>query len=563
MYRRILIWTIPWLLGGAVLILVASTASHYGFTWDEPPYFHAADLKIHWLKTLGKNLSEGRVGESLNDKTIREAWYWNPYRVPHPPFSRFLSGVSNALFSRFIDKFVAYRLPSMLFFSAVIAVMYLWIKAAFGIKIALFTALLLILLPNLFAQAHFAMTDMPLTALWFLAAYCFWKGIESWRWSVVLGIVWGLAIATKFPALLIPVPLILWAHIYHRRSYGNNVFAMMFLGPVFVVIVNPYLWHQTIGRFVMFVYGSVTRSYRWETNFAVYFRDTLLASSDLPWYYPFFMTGITIPEMILFSFVIGSLVAMRNWYTETVMVLFLINALFIFCVGLFPGAVLHDVNRLMLPAMPFLAGLAGFGFFVSAQWLSQKIERIAVSQRIRIRRNKVAAALALLIAGPSAVDLITFHPYELSYYNRLVGGLSGAYERGLEVTYLMESFTPEFLQYLNEKLPPNSVVNASFSNFMFRYYQQEGFLRPDLTITDSQDFDYYVLLNRVSAFSNGDRAFLATDPVVDDVWRFDGVPFIYILRPSQTLLSWLSAGRSLPTSQRAKNDEDGDSAETD
>jgi len=66
---------------------------------------------------------------------------------------------------------------------------------------------------------------------------------------------------------------------------------------------------------------------------------------------------------------------------------------------------------------------------------------------------------------------------------------------------------------------------------MFRYYQGEGLLRPDLKITDSHDFDYYILLNRRTTFSDADTAFLATKPVIHDAWRFNGVPFVYILEP--------------------------------
>ena len=524
-------WTIPWLLGGAVLILVASTASHYGLTWDEPPYFYSSDLEMQWLKKLGQNLTRGHLAESLSDKAITEAWFWNPYRIPHPPFSRILSGVSKAVLSSFMDKFTAYRLPSVLFFTLVVVVMYLWIKEIFGIRAGLFTALIVVLLPNLFAQAHFAMTDMPLTALWFLAAYCFWKGLQSWRWSVALGIVWGFAVATKFPGLLIPIPLLLWSHLYHRRSYGNNFFSLMFLSPIVTVITQPYLWHQPLARFIMFLYGSVSRSYRWETNFGIYFYNRILPSSELPWYYPFLMIGITIPEAVLLLLVIGSLATVWIWRKQEVMALFLANALFVPCIGLFPGAVLHDVNRLMLPALPFLAGLAGFGFLFSSEWLTRKAESLALFGRIHHLGRRFMGGLALLVIAPSAVDMVTYHPYELSYYNRLVGGIRGAYERGLEVTYLMEAFTPEFLRYLNERLPPNTAINASFSNFMFEYYQSESRIRRDLKITDTPEFDYYILLNRRSSFSEGDTAFLASKPALHDAWRFDGVPFIYILKP--------------------------------
>jgi len=529
--KRLLPRLLPWLLGAAAFLLVASTASHYGLGWDEPRYFHASDLETRWILGFGEDLLKGQVARSLDDNTIKAAWYWQPYYVPHPPFSRIVSGLTKAIFFPILDKFTAYRLAPALFFGLLVTVMYVWIAEVFSPVAGLFAALSLAVMPNLFGLAHFALTDIPLTTLWFLTVYCFWRGLKSWRWSVLLGIVWGLALATKFPAFLIPIPLLLWAHLYHRQAYANNLFAMIFLSPVVMVISNPYLWHQTLPRIATFLYDSVSRGFRPETNFPIFFFHEYYTTSTLPWYYPFFMIGVTVPEPILFLALAGIISMVWLKPQREIIALFLVNAGFVLVTGLFPGAVLHDVTRLMLPAMPFAVGLASCSFYVLVRYLTEGGWRITAIQRIAGLRAKVIGGLSFLLLFPAALDLFAYHPYELSYYNRLVGGIKGAYERGLEVTYFMEAFTPGFLQYLNGRLPPNATINASFSNFMFRYYQGEGLLRPDLKITDSHDFDYYILLNRRTTFSDADTAFLATKPVIHDAWRFNGVPFVYILEP--------------------------------
>jgi hypothetical protein len=198
--------------------------------------------------------------------------------------------------------------------------------------------------------------------------------------------------------------------------------------------------------------------------------------------------------------------------------------------GLLPGAALHDVNRLMLPALPFLAGLAGAGFFALTDGLVARGQRAAWGARIAGLRPKVLGAALLVALLPPAVDLVVYHPYELSYYNRLVGGVRGAYDRGLEVTYLMEAFNPRFLAFLDGELRPGSALNASFSNFMFLYYQRHGRLRRDVRITDGPDFDHYLLLNRPSAFRE-DQVFLATRPVLRDAWCLRGAPLVLIYAP--------------------------------
>lgn len=43
-------WLIPAGLFLATFLVVAVTNNDYGVTWDEPPYFHASDLHIQWLR---------------------------------------------------------------------------------------------------------------------------------------------------------------------------------------------------------------------------------------------------------------------------------------------------------------------------------------------------------------------------------------------------------------------------------------------------------------------------------------------------------------------------------
>lgn len=520
---------IPVALFLGVFLLVALTISDYGVTWDEPWYFHASDIEIHWLANLGRNLLRGKLAESLQDKVIVAAWHWDPLHVPHPPFSRILSGLSKAFFSSFMDKFVAYRLPPALFFALLVTVMYLWMSQIFDRMTGLFSALSLVLMPNLFGFAHFAVTDMPLTALWFLTVYCFWRGLKDWRWSIALGVVWGLALSTKFPALLIPIPLFLWAHIYHRRFYYNNVFSMAFLSPLVMVASNPYLWHNTPIRFLEFLYEGLARGYRPETNYTIFFFHQHYASSTVPRYYPFFMTAVTVPEAVLFLSFIGVLALWWMKPQRQIIVLLLLNAALVLGMGLLPGAVLHDVNRLMLPVLPYIVGLAGCGFFLLVRFMMKASPRVAILQRITDLRPKLIGLLALLFLFPAALDLFAYHPYELSYYNRLVGGIRGAYARGLEVTYFMEAFTPGFLDHLNRSLPPNAVVNAAIGNFMFAYYQNENRLRRDIRISEEADPEYLILLTRQSTFEKSAH-FLLKNVRPDDALRLDDVPLISIYK---------------------------------
>ena len=520
-------------LGGAdpVRLHRAGRRQHLAAHDLVPP--HAADLHVAWISEFVSDIANGNFQQSLADAKIKSAWHWNPYNVPHPPFSRIVSGGTKLLFASKLDNFSAYRMGPALFFATLVMVMYLWINELFGHAPALFSALALAFTPNLFGFAHIAVTDLPLATMWFLTSYSFWKGLNDWRWSVAVGIAWGFALATKFPALLIPLPLLLWAHLYKRQCYANNIFAMFFLSPVVMLLVQPYLWHQPGMRILEFLFSGISRGYRPDANFPVYWFGHLYLTSQLPWYYPFWAIGATTSEPIL-ALALFAVAYLPFCQQRPALMLWIMNAVFIPLMGLVPGAVLHDGVRQLLSTFPFLVALAGVGFDKLIEKVTMGAERLSSLQKVSHLRSKFIAAGFLLALFPAAFDVFLYHPYELSYYNRLIGGTRGAYEKGLEVTYFMEAFTPEFLQYLNEKLPAKAVVNASFANFMFQYYQKKDRLRRDLQFVQNENAEYYILLTRRSVWSKKEWRLFDTNSPIAAV-RVGDVPLVSVYRLEASL----------------------------
>jgi hypothetical protein len=521
---------LPLVLFIGTLLFTVTTSRDYGVTWDEPPYFHASDLHVQWIRGFADNIASGQPRKSLDDGTIKAAWHWNPYNVPHPPFSRIVSGVGQILSRQYIDKFSAYRIGPALFFALLVTVMFLWAKELFGTATGLFSALAVIVIPNLFGYAHIAVTDLPLASLWFLTVYCFWKGLSDWKWSVMLGAIWGLALATKFPALLIPVPLILWAHLFHRDKYGNNVFALLFIGPIFMIGIQPYLWHQTGLRILEFLYEGLSRAYRPDANFTIHFFHQLYFTSELPWYYPFFVVAVTTPEPILLLALVGILSLIRVRQHAPVVLMLLLNLVFVLVLGLMPGAVLHDGLRQILSALPFLAALAAVGYYLLLTWIINLVRHRIGPVSIPKIETKLAVLVVLLCGFSPLIDLYLSHPFQLSFYNRFVGGIRGAYVSGLETTYFMEAFTPDFLKTFNEKMPQNATVNAFVANNIFEFYQKESRLRGDIRITGEQNPDYYVILHRRSTLKALERTLIDRDK--RPVLRVDiaGVPLVSVFK---------------------------------
>jgi hypothetical protein len=514
----------------AAALLAVFTIPHYGLGWDEPASFRAIEFQNRWFAELWRHLFRPELADTLRDETILKAWRNDAYQVPHPPLSRILSGLTQALAAGRLHPFVGYRLAPALCFALLVTLLFVWVAAVFDRLTGLVAAAAAVCTPNLFGYAHFAVTDMPLAALWLLTAYAFARGLASWRWSVLLGILWGLALATKFPAVLIPVPLLLWAHAFRRRDMGNNVLAMLFLSPAVMIAAQPHLWRRPFLRIVEFLHEGVSRAYRPETSYPIFFNHGLVQSADLPWYYSLLMSAASLPETFLLLAAIGLLALCRRHPAREFLWLCAANAALILSAGALPGAVLHDVNRLMLPAVPFALGLAAGGFYVLKERAPDLLDSWPAAARISALRAKLAAALCLACLVLPALDLAAYHPFALSYFNRLAGGIRGAERRGWEVTYFMEALTPDFLRFLNAELRPGAVLNAGAMNFMLEYHQRFGLFRRDVRLVDSRECDYYLLLNRKSFFTADDWLVVQGPRKPEAGIELFGVPLLSLYR---------------------------------
>jgi hypothetical protein len=86
----------------------------------------------------------------------------------------------------------------------------------------------------------------------------------------------------------------------------------------------------------------------------------------------------------------------------------------------------------------------------------------------------------LLLISEAAI-LLAYHPFYLSYYGELIGGLRGAVRRGFEATYWGEAYLAA-VPVLNRRAPfgasvyicPPGVIS------LMRMYQGAGLLRRDL-----------------------------------------------------------------------------------
>lgn len=507
---RIRLYAAAATLCAATVMLLASTSEDIAWTCDEVYYYLSAEYITEWFQGLTGTIKTPGLSFVFSREILDEYWLWDIEHNPHPPLYKIFSAVTLGLFGDRLGGFSAFRLSSQIQCGILVAALFICLAASRGFAAGLCGAACLLCMPRVFGHAHFGTTELPLMTLWFLCLCAFWRGRMHTAFSVLLAVLWGMALATKFTALIIPAPLVLWALLYRDRASARNFALMLLLSPLVAVALNPGWWYDPIEKISAFVTTSITR----DEHIPI---QTLYFGQALPfrphWSYAPVMTSLTIPVSTLLLSAIGTgRLLLKTDERPFDLLMFMTVPVFLVIVML-TSAPVHDGVRQFIYIMPGIAYCAGTGFAA----LACTLKRFVASRFLQ----SLAAALLLLaaIAYP-ALETARSHPFELSYYNRLIGGLPGAYRRGMEVNYWYESITEDMLRAMNRTIPPGSRVSSfPVAAHYFEFLQQHAKLRGDITFImpdiragvspqgqhiefSPQKPDYLVLVSRFGMFND-------------------------------------------------------------
>jgi hypothetical protein len=197
-----------------------------------------------------------------------------------------------------------------------------------------------------------------------------------------------------------------------------------------------------------------------------------------PWHYPFVMLAITTPVLFLLLMLLGIGDAARRRPANAGMWLLL------FCAGgyLLPSAMpfapKYNGVRLFLPAFPFLMALAGGGFSLLQIIIVKRLQSFSTVANLQ---NKVAVLLGIALMLPAMVGLAKVFPFELAYYNTLIGGAAGAQRRGFETIYWGGVYGSA-LQNINSipESSPRVLITPQGVISLLVAYQRSNALRNDI-----------------------------------------------------------------------------------
>ncbi|HIE43999.1 MAG TPA: hypothetical protein EYP78_04300 [Candidatus Omnitrophica bacterium] len=446
-----------------------------GITWDEPIYINYILYQSKWL------LSPHPFSR---DAILR---FW-PAQA-HPPFVQYLLSPSILLLSRFFDPLTSARIGTIIISSLLIVAIFWIVSQFYGKIVGLFCSLSLLFIPRLWGHFHLVSLDVPLMLIVLLASYSFMRGINSWRWSIISGILWGFALSTKATSLLFIPPLLIWAHIYHRKEYGNNVISLFFISPAIFFILWPGMWIETAKHFLQFVSFQVIRM----TIPVYYFGTTFTEGMPTPWHYPLLMFAVTIPVSTLIFIFIGTGRLIKEKFQDEFGALCFILSVFFLLGVCSPFYSKYDGIRLFIAVLPFLVCLGGKGL----SWIQQKIEKSLPARK----KAFIFYTILFISIFPGLLDIIRTHPFYLAHYNILIGGIKGAQNRGMETTYWGDTINNRVIQFINKKVKVGAKVGIyPVGSLQTKYLQ--AFMRDDITLDSSYsaETDYLILHCRQGMF---------------------------------------------------------------
>jgi len=255
--KKLTLFLFPLLVFLVILAALLCTNQEIGVTWDEPAYIAAAKSYTLWFDQAFKYPEI-----AFKEKILTMRWQVNS---EHPPLDKVWSGAVWSLTKGLTDDLTAHRLGNMLLSAALAALLFIWVRDTFG-SLAGFVAVgALFSMPRFFFHAHLAALDVAAAFSGFVTTFVFWKLLNrrGWAWGLLLGLVWGLALATKINAVFIPVILGVWTLIFRRewRVILRLVLMVLSAIPVFVA-VWPWLYFNTIDRLSDYL-GFITTDH-WE-----------------------------------------------------------------------------------------------------------------------------------------------------------------------------------------------------------------------------------------------------------------------------------------------------------
>ncbi|MHB1844137.1 MAG: ArnT family glycosyltransferase [Deltaproteobacteria bacterium] len=489
-------------LFAATFFAMLATERAIGFTRDESFYFYAADLYTPWFLGLWDALVHGRLIDWFSDANLQRHFWYN---TEHPILMKSLFGLSHWLFSEklaWLRPAAGYRAPAWAVSGLISALLYLFgvelerqrrtgedaaKLTGGGAAIGLLAAATFWLAPRHLYHGHLACFDMPITGMWLLVVYSYWRGFSNRGWAVFTGVAYGLALATKLNSFFYPAALLFhWAFSLAPAAFREGRLRglwrsvprqwgwMAVLGPALFLLHWPWLWPHPIERI-----GAYLAFHAQHVNYPWYYLGTLLHDPPFPLAYVVVVSALTLPLSLFIPIALGTLRTFTRLFRRgegrlpSLGALLLANGLLPILLISWPTVPHFGGVKHWMPGLPYLCVFGAEALVAAAGTLAVWLRRRALAPAL-------LAGLALLCLAPALVGCIHIGGYGESFYNELAGGEAGATQLGMQRQYWSNNVSG-VLPWLNANAPSRArVYFHEVTVGSYQAYRLNGMLRPDI-----------------------------------------------------------------------------------
>lgn len=492
-----LAWPLAALIALLAAWLLIGTSGSLPLVWDEGDALNRARGIEDWFHLL-LTRDDREAVSPWSAEVLAEHWPYTTRREGHPTLTGILIAAGRALSPDDVSPLTAARCGAMLLFAVATGGVAFRLARDVSLGAGVVGGVALLTVPRIFAHAHFALGDGPLTSCWLLAWTCYRPREMRWYHTLGTGCFAGLAMSCKATGWLLPLPFLVVALLHGNRAAWRHGLAAGGLALFVFWLINPPLWHAPWQGMSRFLELNLHRADRPGHNISTLFLGRMYnLDHPVPWYNGLVWMLIALPLSTLLLSLLGIVAACRR--RNAVGHLLLANALLLLIVRALPGVPPHDGIRLLLPAFAFLAALAGLGADGLAGWLREQ------GLWGGWRSVGYVALLSGLLAG-SASSVVWHWPQGLSHYNLLIGGLRGAAARGMEPTYFWDGLDRPVLDWLNAHTDADEKIRfAAIPTDNLAYLQAWGRLQRQTQPEAPGSYRWYVLQHRPSGYSPIDR----------------------------------------------------------
>lgn len=372
--------------------------------------------------------------------TTKEVFGNRDFLPDHPPFGRAVLGLCEMLFSGILPSpagghisISAARIGPCLMFAATVALLFLIVSTRYRQTTAVLAATLFLVMPRVVAHARLGSLETATTLTWLLALsvpLIAWTSDDSKlppiRSMMIAGALWGLLLLTKIQGILMMPVIGLWAIRQFGVRFSVPILVSGVVGLIVFFVGWPWLLLDPIEHAGQYFVKAGDRP----TLFVWYFGERF-ADKEVPFHFPFVMTAITLPMIVLLG-IVARCVQRRFDRFEQLALLSVVIPLMVFAL---PGTPVYDSIRLFIIIMPLLA-------FLAARGIIQLLDQFAPATR---RLSMAVVAIGLLLPLPAV-----FSPFGLCSYGLQVGGTTGAAALGMEADYWGVSLNSEAWKLIPE-----------------------------------------------------------------------------------------------------------------